>query len=140
MSANNLKLNLTIKQLSEHYDYLAPDTSEIRLLPEVRGGGFAHCTLLPGGLSEACTHKTVDEIWYCLQGRGEVWRKLCDQEQVDTVGAGASLTIPLGTHFQFRNTGDEPLCILIATIPPWPGPDEAQQVAGYWPLGSKSEC
>ena len=30
-------------QLPKDYDYLAPDGSEIRLLPEVAGGGLAHC-------------------------------------------------------------------------------------------------
>jgi hypothetical protein len=32
-------------QLPTDYDYLAPDGSEIRLLPEVGGEGLAHCTL-----------------------------------------------------------------------------------------------
>ena len=43
-----------------------------------------------------------------------------------------SLTIEVGTHFQFRNTGDEPLCIVITTMPPWPGEHEAAPVAGRW--------
>jgi hypothetical protein len=34
--------------IAEPYDYLAPDRSEIRLLPEMRGGRPAHCALLRG--------------------------------------------------------------------------------------------
>ena len=140
MSANNLMPSLTIKQLSEHYDYLAPDGSEIRLLPEVKGGGLAHCTLPTDGVSQTVAHKTVEEIWYFLQGQGEVWRKSDALEQVDRVFPGVCLTILAGTHFQFRNTGDEPLRILIATIPLWPGSQEAVLIPNHWPTNPASQC
>jgi len=121
------------KPLSEQYDYPAPDGSEIRLLPTIKNrGGLAHCTLPPGGVSSALTHRTVEEIWYFLSGQGEVWRKQGDREECVDVAARVSLTIPLGTHFQFRNTGDEPLCFLIATMPPWPGEQEAVRVPDRW--------
>lgn len=42
------------------------------------------------------------------------------------------ITIPLGTHFQFRNKGNEPLIFVIATMPPWPGPSEAIRVEDHW--------
>ena len=42
------------------------------------------------------------------------------------------LTIPLGTHFQFRSLGPEPLAAVAVTMPTWPGPDEALPVAGHW--------
>lgn len=120
------------KKLSDQYDYLAPDGSEIRLLPEVSGGGLAHCTLPPGKVSSAVVHQTVEEMWYFISGHGQVWRKLDDAEQIIDVSAGWSLTIPVGTHFQFRNTGNEPLCFVIATIPRWPGAHEAVPVPGKW--------
>src|SRR5215208_2196845 len=43
-----------------------------------------------------------------------------------------SVTIPVGTAFQFRNTGFEPLAAVGVTMPPWPGEDEAMEVAGPW--------
>jgi mannose-6-phosphate isomerase-like protein (cupin superfamily) len=42
------------------------------------------------------------------------------------------LTIPLGTHFQFRSHGKEPLSAIGVTMPPWPGEDEAYDVEGPW--------
>jgi len=45
---------------------------------------------------------------------------------------GTALTIPVGTAFQFRNTGFEPLAAVGVTMPPWPGEDEAMEVAGAW--------
>ena len=77
-------------------------------------------------------HKQIEEIWYVLSGEGEIWRKNAETEKIDYLCSGVSLIIPPETAFQFRNTGDEPLCILIVTMPPWPGPDEAITVDGVW--------
>ena len=123
---------LQYKKLSANYDYLAPDTSEIRLLPATSQGGCAHCLLPPGKASHAVKHKTVEEIWYVISGTGEMWQKSDEQECINKLDAGTSITIPTGNHFQFRNTGIEPLCILIVTMPPWPGKEEAIPVDGYW--------
>jgi mannose-6-phosphate isomerase-like protein (cupin superfamily) len=49
------------------------------------------------------------------------------------VSPGLTLSILLGTHFQFRNTGATPLRFVIVTMPPWPGKDEAVRVGDHWP-------
>lgn len=112
-------------QLPAKYDDHAPDGSEIRKFMDMKCGGLAHCTLPPQGISIPVTHKTVEEIWYFIQGRGQVWRKQGEREEVVDVSPDTCLTIPTSTHFQFRNTGWEPLCFIIATMPPWPGEQEA---------------
>jgi mannose-6-phosphate isomerase-like protein (cupin superfamily) len=129
------------KSLRAERDYLAPDGSEIRLLLDLaaRGGGLAHCVVRPGQVSVAQRHKTVGEIWYCLQGLGQVWRKSVGEEQKEQtvdVSPGRCLTIEAGEHFQTRNTGAEPLTLVIVTIPSWPGPEEAEEVEGRWRDGS----
>jgi mannose-6-phosphate isomerase-like protein (cupin superfamily) len=126
------EMNLQTTSLRPAADYIAPDGSEIRLLPTMKGGGLCHCTLPTGKTSSPVAHREVEEIWYVLSGVGEVWRKNAVMEASISVSAGSSLTIPARTSFQFRNTGDSPLCILIATMPPWPGPEEAVEVAGVW--------
>lgn len=120
------------KELPLEPDGLAPDQSEVRLLLEIREAGMAHFTLPPGKISQAVTHRTVEEIWYVLTGYGRIWRKQGNEEEIVELGADLCLTIPLGTHFQFRNDGDDALEVIIATIPTWPGPSEAVQVDGYW--------
>ena len=95
---------------------------------------MVHCTLNPGEVSLPVAHKTVEEVWYFLEGRGQVWRKYGDEERVVDVAPGVSLSIPVGAHFQFRTTGDVPLRFLIVTMPPWPGEDEAYPVPGRWPV------
>ena len=118
-------------RLPEKYE-LAPDRSEIRPLLSMRRGGLAHCTLAPHGISLAVEHRTIEEIWYFLHGRGQVWRKQGDREEVVDVGPNTCLTIPTGTHFQFSNTGEDPLCFIIATMPPWDGEEEAVRVQDHW--------
>jgi mannose-6-phosphate isomerase-like protein (cupin superfamily) len=132
-------INFELKKLPEKPNYQAPDGSEIRLLPNVKGGGLCHCTLPPKRTSLAMVHKTVEEIWYFIQGQGQVWRKLEEQESEVDVQPGICLTIPAGAHFQFRNVGEEPLCFLIATMPPWPGESEALRVQDHWPIRRISE-
>jgi mannose-6-phosphate isomerase-like protein (cupin superfamily) len=123
-------------------DYLAPDGSEIRVLPTMKGGGLCHCTLPAGKTSSPVAHRQVEEIWYVLTGEGEVWRKNAATEEPIHVTAGTSLTIPPRTSFQFRNTGTGPLCILIVTMPPWPGAQEAEKTGGVWPatVGSDTDA
>lgn len=120
-------------QAAHACDVIAPDGSEIRFLPQVRGGSMVHCTLPPGAVSLAVTHKTVDELWYVLAGAGELWRRQDDREEVVPLLPGTAHSIPLGAHFQFRNPGQEPLTFVIVTMPPWPGMDEAVRVADHWP-------
>jgi mannose-6-phosphate isomerase-like protein (cupin superfamily) len=111
---------------------VAPDGSEVRVLLQVSGGSMAHFELGPGETSIAVVHKTIEELWYFLSGRGEMWRKKDDQEQVVEVGPDDCLTIPVGTRFQFRSFGFEPLAAVGATIPPWPGEGEALETEGHW--------
>jgi mannose-6-phosphate isomerase-like protein (cupin superfamily) len=110
----------------------APDGSEVRVLLGLQGGGMAHFELAPGTTATAVSHRTVEEIWYVISGRGEMWRKQRDREEVVPVHPGVSLTIPLETHFQFRSFGCEPLAAIGVTMPPWPGDDEAFVVDGIW--------
>jgi mannose-6-phosphate isomerase-like protein (cupin superfamily) len=105
----------------------------VRVLLRLAGGSLAHFALDPGRVSRAVTHRTVEEIWYVLGGRGELWRRQGAREAVVELEPGVCLTLPLGTHFQFRSHGPGPLAVVAVTMPPWPGPDEAVLVPGAWP-------
>jgi mannose-6-phosphate isomerase-like protein (cupin superfamily) len=50
-----------------------------------------------------------------------MWRRLGGREETVEVAAGTSVSIPVGTRFQFRSDSDEPLSAVGATMPPWPG-------------------
>ncbi len=121
------------KRLPVARDAIAPDGSDVRILLRLEGGSLAHFELAPSQTSVAVAHRTVEEIWFFTSGRGEMWRKLGDQEQVVPVEHGVCITIPVGTRFQFRSFGYEPLSAIGVTMPPWPEEDEeAYQVEGKW--------
>lgn len=121
-----------LQPLPGPYDYLAPDKSEIRLLAAGANGGLAHCRLPAGQVSSAVRHRTVEELWYVLEGEGEVWRARDGEQRIDAIGAGDSILIRVETSFQFRAGERQDLKLLLATMPPWPGPQEAVSVAGKW--------
>lgn len=116
---------------SDNINVIAPDGSEIRYLSATERGSMVQCTLPAGATTKAVAHHCVEEIWYFLEGEGEVWRST-SEPQVTPVSPGISLTIPVGTHFQFRSTGTSPLCFVIVTMPAWSGDHEAYRVTDHW--------
>jgi mannose-6-phosphate isomerase-like protein (cupin superfamily) len=111
----------------------APDGSDVRPLLALAGGSLAHFEVAAGKTSIAVAHRSVEEIWFVTGGRGEMWRKAGEREEITALAPGVALTIPLGTSFQFRSLGPEPLTVIAVTMPPWPGADEAYAVEGRWP-------
>jgi mannose-6-phosphate isomerase-like protein (cupin superfamily) len=120
------------KTLGAAVDAIAPDGTAVRLLLSLAGGSMAHFELPAGAVSHAVTHRTVEEIWFVLSGRGAIWRRKDGQERIDPLAPGTSLTIPLGTAFQFRAEAGAPLAFIAITMPPWPGAGEALATSGPW--------
>ena len=133
---------LPVARRSPDPDATAPDGSEIRLLIDhrhaARRASLVEVTLAAGQVSKPVWHRTVEEIWYILEGSGQVWR--CPPTSVPEtvapvpINPGDALTIPSGWRFQFAADADGPLRFLCHTTPPWPGEDEAQP-AGAGGLG-----
>jgi mannose-6-phosphate isomerase-like protein (cupin superfamily) len=109
---------------------VAPDGSDVRVLLLGTAGGMAHFELGPGKTSKPFRHQTVEEIWYILGGRGQMWRQQDGRSEIVDLDAGTCISIPVGTHFQFRALGFEPLAAIGLTMPNWPGPEEAIPVDG----------
>jgi len=118
--------------LPQSPDVVAPDGSDVRVLLRVPGGSTAHFTLGAGLTARAVTHRTVDEIWYVVAGRGEMWRREGTREETVPLAPGVCLTLPAGTHFQFRAHPLEAVAAIGMTVPPWPGDGEAVAVDGPW--------
>ena len=120
------------KRMSAEPDAIAPDGSEVRVLCQLSRGGLAAFSLASKVVSKAVAHRTIEEVWYFISGHGRMWRKLGEHEEVVEVGPGISISLPTGTHFQFRCDGMEPLVAIGATMPTWPGESEAFLVEGKW--------
>jgi mannose-6-phosphate isomerase-like protein (cupin superfamily) len=111
---------------------VAPDGTLGRILLALDRGSLAHFTLPAGAVSHAVKHRTVEEIWFFLSGQGEIWRANEAGQSIVAAAPGVSITIPLGTAFQFRALGEAPLIFVAITMPPWPGDGEAFAVEGTW--------
>ena len=120
------------KHLPVRRDVLAPDGSDVRVLLELTSGGLAHFTLAAGQTSVAVRHRTVEEIWYVVSGQAEMWRRFGDYEETVELGPHDCITIPIGTHFQFRTVGRQAFVAVGVTMPPWPGDGEAIESNGPW--------
>jgi len=115
---------------------VAPDGSDVRVLLGLPGGGMAHFELAAGRVAKAVTHRSVEELWFVVAGRGQMWRRQGEREEIVELVPGVCLSIPLGTHFQFRAAATEAVAAVAITLPPWPGADEAVPVAGPWPASA----
>ncbi len=125
-------MRFATRRLPADEDVIAPDGSEVRLLVGLAGGGLAHFRLNPDAVSVAVHHRSVEEIWYVVSGRGQMWRRSEEDEAVVALSPGVALTIPAGTRFQFRAFGPDALEVVGVTMPPWPGDGEAVRSEGRW--------
>ena len=122
---------LPVSCCAQQPDATAPDGSEIRLLADQRHAAtkssMVEVTLPAGQVSRPVYHRTVEEIWYILEGQGYVWRCPPDAASFppQAVSPGDALVIPTGWRFQFAAAPEGPLRFLCHTTPPWPGGDEA---------------
>ena len=113
-------------------DARSPAGAEIRYLMEGATGNMIHSTVPPGQVNRATVHATVSEFWHVLSGRGEIWRHDESGEEVAVLEPDVSIDISVGTDFQYRCTGPEPLRFLCISMPRWPGNAEATIVEGPW--------
>lgn len=113
-------------------DAKSPAGADIRLIMDGATGNMIHSTVPAGQISRATIHKTVSEFWYILEGNGQIWRRDHSEEKVTNLTPGLSIDIPVGTAFQYRNVGDEPLKFICISMPPWPGDHEASHLEGAW--------
>ena len=98
--------------------FTTKDGSEIRELLAHRNSSIAkqslaEATLPPGGATAPHFHRATEEIYYILQGQGEM---RIESEQ-RTVGPGDAIAIPPGTVHTIRNSGGEPLVFLCCCAP-----------------------
>ncbi len=133
MSSSNSRQVPPIGLRRQSPDVTAPDGSEIRFLVGPGQGAekssLVEVTLGPGEVSRPVWHRTVEEVWYVLEGAGRIWRSPpdVDPETVSPVDVslGDALVIPTNWRFQFSAGPQGPLRFLCHTTPTWPGEDEA---------------
>ncbi|MDH6118386.1 mannose-6-phosphate isomerase-like protein (cupin superfamily) [Kitasatospora sp. GAS204A] len=121
-------------EFADAVELTATDGSSVLPLGELPGAAsMARFELAPGAVSRAVSHATVQELWHVVSGSGQLWRRQDGREEVTPLRAGTTVSIPLGTAFQFRADAGAALHIVAATVPAWPGTEtEARIEPGAW--------
>src|SRR5258708_16250755 len=107
------------KRIGAAYDLRAPDGAEIRLLVQVRGGSMVYCTLQPGQVTRPVQHRSVEEVWLCASGTGQLWRRdpATRAEEIVDLEPGVAGGIPLRPALPVRPVGAQPLQRGLNTMP-----------------------
>jgi mannose-6-phosphate isomerase-like protein (cupin superfamily) len=111
-------------------DACSPAGAQVRHLIEGETGNMIHSTVPAGQVNRAAVHATVSEFWFVLSGEGQIWRRDDTGEETIDLSPGLSIDIPVGTAFQYRCTGSNPLEFLCISMPRWPGDKEATIIEG----------
>lgn len=109
---------MDIQNINNVPAFQTKDGSEIRELLAhrnscIRNQSLAEARVAPGQITAAHFHPQTEEIYYLLEGEGEmrigdVWQR---------VVAGDAIAIPPGAVHQIRNMGDQVLKFLCCCAP-----------------------
>src|SRR6266508_3831580 len=109
MLGNTRRFSMQTRPFPFTPDARSPAGAEIRYLMEGETGNMIHSTVPPGQVNRATVHATVSEFWHVLSGEGQIWRRDGAGEETTVLETGVSIDIPVGTAFQYRCTGVDPL-------------------------------
>lgn len=111
---------MEVRARDEAVPFITVDGSTIRSLLDrsnapVTHHSLAEATLEPGQATTRHHHKVSEEIYYLVEGTGEMD---VDGER-RTVTVGDAVLIPPGAWHQLTNTGGGPLRLLCTCAPAW---------------------
>jgi mannose-6-phosphate isomerase-like protein (cupin superfamily) len=107
-------------RLEQREPFITADRSSIRELVGLPSGNateqsVAEATVPPGGETVEHYHRTTEEVYLFLSGKGRM--RLGDEEA--EVRAGDTVVIPPGAKHKLWNTSPEPLVLLCCCAPPY---------------------
>lgn len=105
-----------------------PHGSEIRPLIDRTTSAITQCSLAEETLPPGCAvtphrHNQLEEVYYITEGRGVM--TVGDEER--EVAAGDAVYIPRGHRHTLRNTGSEPIKIILVCGPAFFYEDEIKE-------------
>ena len=83
--------------------------------------GVALAIAKPDTVSIPVQRKDLEELYFVIAGKGEVWLKdiESEKEKVVVLKPGTIIQIPSTSVVQYRNTGKKNLILLVPTNPPY---------------------
>jgi mannose-6-phosphate isomerase-like protein (cupin superfamily) len=98
--------------------FITKDKSEIReiMAPAnscIERQSLAEAIVYPGDTTTTHIHKTVEELYYILDGKGVMWQNGEERE----VSGGDAIANPPGVPHRITNIGTSPLVFLCLCVP-----------------------
>jgi len=102
--------------------------SEIRPLIDRTTSGITNCSLAEETLPPGCAvtphhHREIEEIYYIVSGRG----LMSVGDETQEVEAGDAVYVPRGHRHTLKNTGNQPITLLVACGPAFFYADEIKE-------------
>lgn len=111
---------LIIHTLSAAPNSVSPDGgAEIRHILTSPGGDLTHAVCLAGSTSGTHHLPELDEGYFVLSGRGEIWRAVNGRDAVTALRPGRWVSMPAGMRFQYRANVGSSLVFLVVVLPSW---------------------
>ena len=119
---------MDIVNLNEVPSFITADGSEIRELlahrnSSIRKQSLAEARLPPGASTTPHHHPVTEEIYFVLEGTGE----MCIGDEHQSVGPGDAIAIPPGAIHTIRNHGPSVLRFLCCCAPGYEHEDTVLQ-------------
>ena len=111
---------MTVRQIAEQEPFTTADGSTIRSILDLSNASvekqsLAEATLPPGGATERHSHKTSEELYFILEGSGNMEI----EGEAQKVGVGDAILIPNGKWHQITANEDSKLRFLCCCAPPY---------------------
>lgn len=111
---------MTVRQIAEQEPFTTADGSTIRSILDLSNASvekqsLAEATLPPGGATERHYHKTSEELYFILEGSGNMEI----EGEAQKVGVGDAILIPNGKWHQITANEDSKLRFLCCCAPPY---------------------
>jgi mannose-6-phosphate isomerase-like protein (cupin superfamily) len=106
---------MEITSLATAEAFTTKDGSTIRELVHTERQSLAEATLEPGQATERHYHAATEELYFVLEGRGE----LEVEGDRQPLGPGEAVLIPPGARHEIRNAGEGTLRFLCCCAPPY---------------------
>jgi mannose-6-phosphate isomerase-like protein (cupin superfamily) len=109
---------MDVKNLKHVESFITMDGSEIRELLAyrnscIRNQSLAEARIASGNRTAPHYHRKTEEIYYILQGQGE----MTIDDATQSVGPLDAIAIPPGAVHSILNTGSQPLVLLCCCAP-----------------------
>jgi mannose-6-phosphate isomerase-like protein (cupin superfamily) len=109
---------MDVKNLNQVESFITMDGSEIRELLAhrnscIRNQSLAEARVAPGNRTAPHYHRTTEEIYYILEGQGE----MTIDDATQSVGPLDAIAIPPRAVHSILNTGSQPLVFLCTCAP-----------------------